>query len=101
MLRRQQIPPCLDLRAKERAESGALPGRRQLERLLIHAYVNALSSRSWRARKKGAKGLGQLGVAASVAAEELERLLEDPDPRVREAAGDALARVSPGRGVRS
>jgi HEAT repeat protein len=64
---------------------------------LIHAYRNDLASSSWRARKKGAKGLGALGPAAGVAAPELERLLDDPDEQVRRAAGDALALVTRAR----
>jgi hypothetical protein len=94
----QHTPLGLDLCAKDPAESEAPPGRRQLEQLLIHSYVNDLGSSSWRARKKGARGLGELGPSAGVAAPELEKLLDDPDEQVRKAAADALSRVT--RGMR-
>jgi hypothetical protein len=93
----QHTPLGLDLCAKDPAEPETPPGRRQLEQLLIHSYLDDLGSSSWRARKKGARGLGELGPAAGVAVPELEKLLDDPDEQVRRAAGDALARVTRAR----
>jgi hypothetical protein len=90
----QHTQPCLDFSAKEPAAPETPPGQRQLARLLIHSYRNDLQSSSWRARKKGAKGLGELGPAAGVAVPELEKLLTDPAEEVRKAAGDALSRVA-------
>jgi hypothetical protein len=90
----QEIQLCFDFREEEPAEPQTPPGEKQLERLLIHSYRQDLSSSSWRARKKGAKGLGELGPAASVAVPELEKLLSDPDHNVREVAKRALALIT-------
>jgi HEAT repeat protein len=98
MLRSKQTLLCLDFSGKRPSDPGTPPGRRQLEQLLIHAYRSDLVSRSWRVRKKGAKGLGALGPAAGVAVPELEKLLDEPDEQVRRAAADALSRVT--RGMR-
>jgi hypothetical protein len=97
MLRSKQTQLCLDFPGKRPSDPETPPGRRQLEQLLIHAYRSDLASRSWRVRKKGAKGLGALGPAAGVAVPELEKLLDDPDEQVRRAAGDALALVTRAR----
>jgi HEAT repeat protein len=97
MVRLQQTQLCLDFRAQKPAEPETPPGRSQLERLLLHSYLNDLASSSWRVRKKGAKGLGELGPAAGAAAPELEKLLDDPEEEVRKAAGDALSRVTGAR----
>jgi HEAT repeat protein len=90
----QHTQLCLDFRAQEPEGPETPPGRSQLERLLLHSYLNDLESSSWRARKKGAKGLGQLGPVAGAAVPQLEKLLDDPEEEVRKAAGDALSRVT-------
>jgi hypothetical protein len=92
----RQTQLCFDFKEEEPAEPETPPAQKQLEQLLIHSYLNDLASSSWRARKKGAKGLGELGPAASVAAPELEKLLTDPDEQVRKAAAAALSRVTTG-----
>jgi hypothetical protein len=79
---------------KENAQGELATGKAKLEKILVSTYLKDLRSESWRVRRRGAKGLGELGTAARDAASELERLFDDPDPRVREAAGNALARVS-------
>jgi anti-sigma factor RsiW len=49
-------------------------------------------------RAASAEGLGLLGPAAASAIPALEALLQDPEPRVREAAAEALQRVRPAAG---
>ena len=85
----EQLP--LDFTPKE--ESGEPTGQAALRRMLLTTYRNYLQAQSWRTRRKGAKGLGELGPAALIAVPELEGLLEDEDRRVREAATIALKRI--------
>jgi HEAT repeat protein len=90
-----QFSPNFTKTGQAIAEADLAAGEAALERMLLRVYLTDLGSVSWRVRRKGANGLGELGEAATDAAPELERLLSDPDPRVREAAAKALARVSP------
>src|SRR5262245_3857526 len=69
------------------------PGREELERLLLGVYLKQLTSPSWRVRKKGARGLGLMGEAASDALPLLEKLMDDSDPRVSEAASEAVGKI--------
>jgi HEAT repeat protein len=74
-------------------ERGEPTGQAALRRMLLTTYRAYLQAQSWRTRRKGAKGLGELGAAALAAVPELERLLEDEDQRVREAVTIALKRI--------
>ncbi len=47
-------------------------------------------------RKRGARALGRIGPPAKKAIPVLEKLLEDPDPEVSEAAKEALAKIRGG-----
>jgi HEAT repeat protein len=72
-------------------------GTERLRKLLLRSYLKNLTDASWRVRKKGARGLGELGPEARETVPTLEALLEDADSRVREAAALALHRMRPQR----
>jgi HEAT repeat protein len=56
------------------------------------AIVSAMTDESWRVREMAAKVAARHGLGAAVTV--LARLREDPVPRVRAAAGRALARLT-------
>jgi HEAT repeat protein len=68
-------------------------GKRALAAMLLRCYLKDLESESPRVRRKGAKGLGELGQAARPAITLLESLLEDTDRKVRVAAEVALQAI--------
>jgi hypothetical protein len=72
-------------------------GKRALDRMLLRCYLTDLTSGEPRRRRKGARGLGALGPLARQAVPLLEGLLEDPDPKVRDAAAAALKNITNGR----
>ena len=73
-------------------------GKWALNKVLLGCYLQDLRSDNPRVRKKGAKGLGSLGVISRVAIPELQSLLDDPDRMVREAVEAALKSIEPALG---
>jgi hypothetical protein len=68
-------------------------GKKALSDMLFRCYFHDVQSENPRLRRKGAKGLGSLGVLARNAVAVLESLLRDPNRKVREAAKAALVHV--------
>jgi HEAT repeat protein len=67
-----------------------------LNERLLAAYLAELRSENWRARRKAARGLANLGTVATKAIPALREMAEkDSDRRVREAARVALERLEP------
>jgi hypothetical protein len=65
-----------------------------LHRQLLHTYLAGLENRDHRARKKAARGLGNLGAAAAEAAPALRALCDDENRAVRHVARWALDRIA-------
>jgi hypothetical protein len=74
-------------------EPSLAAGKKALNDMLFRCYLRDVQSENPRLRRKGAKGLGGLGVLARNAVAVLESLLRDPDRKVREAARAALVHV--------
>jgi HEAT repeat protein len=60
---------------------------------VVPALTQSLKDEHADIRRSAAIGLGYFGKEAALAMPELEALKEDPDARVREAAGVALSRI--------
>jgi hypothetical protein len=82
----------LDFTARTEADDLTVP-KDALAKILLEQYVEGLASPSWRARKKAARGLGELGPRAREAIPLLEAAVRDPNVGVREAALCALGKV--------
>jgi HEAT repeat protein len=72
-----------------------IPSIEALQRKLLHAYLASLRDPNPRARKKAARGLGNLGAAAEEAVPALRTACDDEYRAVRQAARWALGRISP------
>jgi hypothetical protein len=68
-------------------------GAETLNAFLTRTYMKHLQSDSWRVRRKGCKGLGEIGQYQPAVVEALESLSTDWDRRVRETSAAALAQI--------
>jgi len=55
--------------------------------------IEQLTAKDFRARAVAARSLGRMGAEAEAAIPELEKLLEDSNPKVREIATEALEKI--------
>ncbi len=69
------------------------PTIRDKSNIDVSRTINLLSHREPRVRISNAFILGELGAEASSAIPALEKLTNDPDPRVQQAATDAIAKI--------
>jgi HEAT repeat protein len=68
-------------------------GMRALQKVLLETYLKGLSDCNPRVRRKAARGLGNLGAAASDAVPVLETLCRDRHATVRDSARCALVKI--------
>ena len=61
--------------------------------LFPEPQIEQLTSRDYKARAVAARSLGRMGAKAEAAIPELERLLEDKNPKVRVIAKEALEKI--------
>jgi len=55
--------------------------------------IEQLTAKDFKARAVAARSLGRMGAKAEIAIPELEKLLEDENPMVREIATEALEKI--------